>query len=154
MFALIRRRSALAALVCSSLPFSSLLAQRLDAGPVSANYTGIGPVQFIPAPGIRATLVTPNITAGSRVSCFDTNYACDINVQPRTFENLIKLPAELAEEVRTQFKPGSPLQVVTTAQGVEATYIDASANAKYRVVMAAIIFRGPAVLRVVAQGPD
>lgn len=154
MSAFIRRGAALTAVVFGALPFTSLVAQRLDTGPVSANYAVIGPVQFIPAPGIKATLVTPNITAGARVSCFDTSYACDINVQPRTFDNLIKLPAELVEEVRTQFKTGSPLRIVTTAQGVEATYIDPSANAKYRFVMAAMIFRGPAVLRVVAQGPD
>lgn len=157
MFAFNCRTAALcgfAALVAGSLPLTGLAAQRLDAGPVSATYSGIGPVQFIPAPGIKATLVTPNISAGARVSCFDTSYACDINVQPRTFDNLIKLPAEFVEEVRTQFKTGSPLRIVTTAQGVEATYIDPSANAKYRVVTAAMIFRGPAVFRVVAQGPD
>ena len=158
MFANLRAARLTTAVACTVLLSASTVreahAQSLEVGPVTVQYAGLGALVWMPAPGIKANLVVPNITAGARVSCFQASYKCDIGVQRRTIEYFARQPAELVDEVRGQFKSGSPLEIVSTAQGVEATFIDRAANARYPYTTVALIFRGAALLRAVAQGPD
>jgi hypothetical protein len=158
-----RLRTAGAALCIAShvLPGSRLEAQRLETTPVTVQYPGIGPLTFTPVAGIKAMLANPRIKDGARVVCFDVRYKCDIGVQARTLGDYARPAAEWLAEMHAQFRTlaapppdGAPIMQVVTPQGIEVSFSDLRSNVPYRYTAMAVVFRGPAVLKVFAQGPD
>ncbi|MBC8089688.1 MAG: hypothetical protein H7Z40_20690 [Phycisphaerae bacterium] len=156
-----RCRAVAVCIACSVLLFSRLEAQRLDNAPVTANFAGVGPVTLTPVAGIKAMLATPRILGGARVVCFDVSYKCDIGVQPRTMGDFARPASDWVEEMQGQFRgitpappSGATLLSVTTPQSVEVHFTDLRSNAQFRHTALAVVFRGSAILKVFAQGPD
>lgn len=156
-----RRRAVAVCIACSVYLSARLEAQRLDHAPVTVTYAGIGPITLMPIAGIKAMVATPRILGGARVVCFDVSYKCDIGVRPRAISDFARPATDWLEELKGQFQGinpappgGSTLLAVATPKSVEVSFADLRSNVPYRYTTVAVVFRGPAVLTVFAQGPD